>query len=114
MISLYQNSHTNGFLLLLFISAAVLADANSISDLPPYRTPLSDMVYDSNSEWRARPEDKNPWRGGEDEPVIKSRIKTEFFPKYNYDSEDNSDPNTLFQGGTQQEKPVTNIFKYTF
>lgn len=115
MISLYQNSHSNGFLLLFFISAAVFADANSITHLPPsYRTPLSDMVYDSNSEWRAAPEDKNPWRGGEDEPIIKPRIKTEFFPKYNYESEDNSNPNTLFQDGTQQEKPVTNFFKYTF
>lgn len=115
MISLYLNSHSNGFLLLLFISAAVFADANSISNLPPsYRTPLSDMVYDSNSEWRAAPEDKNPWRQSNDEVIIEPRIKAEFFPKYNYDYEDNSNPNTLFQDGTQQEKPVTNIFKFTF
>jgi hypothetical protein len=115
MISLNQNSRTNGLLLLLlFISAAIFADASNVSLPPSYRTPLSDMVYDSNSEWRAPPEDKNPWRGGQDELIIKPRFKTEFFPKYNYDSEENSNPNSLFQGGTQQEKPVTNIFKYTF
>jgi hypothetical protein len=67
MISLYQNSHTNGFLLLLFISAAVLADANRISDLPPYRTPLSDMTVTVNGA-RA-PKIKTPGEAAKTSPL---------------------------------------------
>ena len=77
----------HSFFLLFFISAVVIAQTNGITKLPEsYRTPLSDMVYDDQSEWRSEPEEENPWREGEEEPLIKPRLKLELFPKYNYDS----------------------------
>jgi len=104
----------NGFILLFFISATVYAAANGIASLPEsYRTPLSDMIYDNNNEWRAEPEEDNPWR--EDKEItIKPRIKTEFFPKYDYDTVDDPTTRSLFQNEYELERPRTNIFKYTF
>lgn len=104
----------NGFILLFFISATVYAAANGIASLPEsYRTPLSDMTYDNNNEWRAAPEEDNPWR--EDKEVtIRPRIKTEFFPQYDYDTVEDPTTRSLFQNEYELERPRTNIFKYSF
>ena len=104
----------NGFFLLFFVSAAVFAQAG-ITKLPEsYRTPLSDMVNDDQKEWRAEPEDENPWRENDEDLIIKPRIKAEFFPKYNYDSLQNPISNSLFQNENELERPVSNIFEYSF
>ena len=104
----------NRFIFLFFISVAVFAASNGITSLPEsYRTPLSDMTYENNNEWRAEPEEDNPWR--EDKEItIKPRIKTEFFPKYDYDTVDDPTTRSLFQNEYELERPRTNIFKYTF
>lgn len=105
----------NGFVILFFASAAVFAGANGITNLPEsYRTPLSDMVYDDNSEWRAAPDDDNPWREDDEDLIVKPRIKATLFPKYNYDSVENPNPGSSFQNENELDKPVSNIFKYTF
>ena len=118
MINTLKNNammHLNGFLLLFFASAIVIAGANGITNLPEsYRTPLADMVYDDNKEWRLEPDEKNPWREDEEELIIKPRIKAEFFPSYNYDSVENPEPGSLFQNANELDKPVPNILKYTF
>ena len=113
--------HFSRFLLLFFVSAAVFAQTNGIIQLPEtYRTPLSDMVYEDLKEWRAEPEDENPWREGEEDLKIKPRIKVELFPQYNYDSlyyrDSIDDPlsNVLFQNETEIERPVSNVFQYSF
>ena len=113
--------HFSRFLLLFFVSAAVIAQTNGIIQIPEtYRTPLSDMVYKDLKEWRAEPEDENPWREGEADPIIKPRIKVELVPQYNYDSlyyrDSIEDPlsNILFQNETEIERPVSNVFQYTF
>lgn len=110
----------NGFLLLFFVSAVVFAQAG-ITQLPEtYRTPLSDMVYQDMKEWRAEPEDEYPWREDEEDLLIKPRIKVELFPQYNYDSlyyrDSIEDPisNSLFQNENEIERPVSNIFQYSF
>ena len=104
----------NGFFLLFFVSAAVFAQAG-ITKLPEsYRTPLSDMVNDDQKEWRAEPEDENPWRENDEDLIIKPRIKAEFFPKYNYDSLQNPISNSLFQNENEIERPVSNILEYSF
>jgi hypothetical protein len=103
------------FPLLLFVSAISIAATNGVIQLPEtYRTPLSDMVYDNNKEWRAHPEEDNPWREGEEEPIIKPRLKTEFFPEVDYDTVDDPNTRSLFQNEDEIERPRTNIFKYTF
>ncbi|MFV2004898.1 MAG: hypothetical protein ACC650_06800 [Gammaproteobacteria bacterium] len=114
-------SQTNSFLLLFFVSAAVFAGANGIVQLPEsYRTPLSDMVYDDNDKWRDMPDDKNPWREDEKDQTLKPRIKVKLFPLYNYDSLYYRDstrdqiPTTLFNDETEIERPVSNLFEYSF
>ena len=105
----------HSFFLLFFISAVVIAQTNGITKLPEsYRTPLSDMVYDDQSEWRSEPEEENPWREGEEEPLIKPRLKLELFPKYNYDSLQNPVSDSLFQNENEIERPVSNILEYSF
>lgn len=102
------------FILLFFMSATVFAAVNGIVSLPEsYRTPLSDMTYDDNNEWRVEAEEDNPWREGQ-EVTIKPRIKTEFFPEYDYDTVDDPTTRSLFQNEYELDRPRTNIFKYTF
>ena len=105
---------SRNFILLFFMSATVFAAANGIVSLPEsYRTPLSDMTYDDNNEWRVEAEEDNPWREGQ-EVAIKPRIKTEFFPEYDYDTVDDPTTRSLFQNEYELDRPRTNIFKYTF
>lgn len=108
-------NHSRNFILLFFISATAFAAANGIISLPEtYRTPLSDMAYDDNNEWRAEAEEDNPWREGQEGVTIKPRIKTEFFPEYDYNTVDDPTTRSLFQNEYELERPRTNIFKYTF
>jgi len=114
-------SQTNSFLLLFFASAAVFASANGIIQLPEsYRTPLSDMVYDDNDTWRAEPDDENPWRENEEDQTLKPRIKVKLFPQYNYDSlyyQDStrdSIPGPPLNEETEIERPVSNVFEFSF
>ena len=107
--------HCKRFLLLFFVSTAVLAQTNGITQLPEsYRTPLSDMVYDDNDQWRTEPEEDNPWREGKKELEIKPRFKAQFFPEYDYDTMDDPTTRSLLQNEYELERPRTNIFKYTF
>ncbi|HEB82890.1 MAG TPA: hypothetical protein ENJ11_08505 [Gammaproteobacteria bacterium] len=105
-----------GYLLaLLLVSSLVIAQSNGLLKLPEvYRTPLSDMAVQNNPEWRGEDAEDNPWRAEEEELIIKPRIKAEFFPKYNYDSVQDPNPGSLFQNEYELDKPVSNIFKYTF
>ncbi len=102
-------------LLLFFISSAAFAAANGFIELPEsYRTPLSDMLYDDNPEWRTEEKEKNPWRDGKEELILKPRIKVELFPEYSPDSSGNPVSNSLFQNEYEVEKPASSFFKYTF
>ena len=124
---MFSHTHKNGFqavtpqrantlaLLLFFTSAAAYAAANGILQLPDtYRTPLSDLVQKQSKDWRAEPEQDNPWREDSEELIVKPRIKIELFPSYKPDSTGNPVSNSLFQNENEIEKPVSNIFEYTF
>jgi hypothetical protein len=103
-----------GFILLFIISTVLFADATGIVLPDSYRTPLSDMVPDSQTDWRAKPEEDNPWRQQEEELIIKPRLKTEFFPKPDYSKDDDPTSRSLLQNEFELERPRTNIFKYNF
>jgi hypothetical protein len=104
-----------GLALLLFASAVGFAQSNGYTELPEsYRTPLSDMIYEGHTDWRAAPEDDNPWRETEEEQTIKPRIKTEFFPEPDYSTQQDPSNRNLFQNEYELEKPRTNIFRYSF
>jgi hypothetical protein len=101
--------------LLFFISGFAIAQTNGILQLPDsYRTPLSDMAYDNNKQWRAASEEANPWRGGNKAVEIKPRIKAEFFPEYDYNTVDDPTTRSLLQNEFELERPRTNLFRYTF
>lgn len=103
-----------GFSLLLLVSAVVVAYSDIYTEVPDsYRTPLSEMIYEGHTEWRAAPEEDNPWREKE-ETIIKPRIKAEFFPDLDYSKPKQPENRSLFQNENELEKPRTNIFKYTF
>jgi hypothetical protein len=103
-----------GFYLLLLVSAVVVAQNDIYTEVPEsYRTPLSEMIYEGHTDWRAAPEEDNPWRENE-EASIKPRIKAEFFPTPDYSKPKQPEPGKLFQNEDELEKPRTNIFKYTF
>lgn len=105
----------NVFLLLFFVSAVVIAQTSGITKLPEsYRTPLSDMVYEDMKDWRSEPEEENPWREVEEEPLIRPRLRVDLFPRYNYDSLQNPVSDSLFQNQNEIERPVSNILEYSF
>lgn len=109
-----DNKRANSALLLFFVSMAVLA-ANDELVLPDtYRSPLSETVFEQQNTWRAAPEEENPWRENQEEPIIKPRLKAEFFPEYDYKTVDDPNMRSLFQNEDELERPRTNIFKYTF
>lgn len=114
-----QTFSANGLLPVLLLFSATLLYAQTQNNrgitLPDsYRTPLSDMVYENHTRWRAPAEAENPWRDNDEEPMIKSRIRVQLFPKYNYDSLENPNPGSLFQNENEIDKPVSNIFRYDF
>ncbi len=107
--------HFNVFIVLSFVSAMVFAQASGITELPEsYRTPLSDMVYEDTTEWRAEPEEEYAWRDSDEEPLIKPRLRVDLFPRYNYDSLQSPVSDSLFQNQNEIEKPVSNILEYKF
>lgn len=111
-------NHFTRFILFFLASAMVAAHADnmvySITDLPEsYRTPLSESLYNDN-QWRTKPEEDNPWRENKEEFEIKPRIKTELFPKYDYETIDNPNMRSLIQNEYELERPRTNIYRYTF
>jgi hypothetical protein len=107
-------NQVTGFSILLLVSAAVVAQNDIYTEVPEsYRTPLSEMIYEGHTDWRAAPEEDNPWRENE-EPTIKPRIKAEFFPDLDYSKPKEPENRSLFQNENELEKPRTNIFKYTF
>ena len=113
---LHSNSHyRGGLVLLLLVSGLVIAQSNGLLKLPDfYRTPLSEIAVEKNPQWRVEDKEEYPWREDEEELIIKPRIKAEFFPKYNYESVEDPNPGSLFQNEYELDKPVSNIFKYTF
>lgn len=117
----YQEVHESNmkrrhaFLLLLFFASAVVFAQAGISHLPEtYRTPLSDIIHEDHKDWRAIPEDKNPWRESEEDLLIKPRIKVQMFPQYTPDSSGNPVSKSLLQNEDEIEKPATNILEYTW
>lgn len=100
--------------LTIIASFSVWAATNGITLPDSYRTPLSDMVYDEHQAWREPAEEDNPWREQEEDVIINPRLKTEFFPEWDYNTVEDPASRSLFQNEFELERPRTNIFKYTF
>jgi hypothetical protein len=109
----------SGLLALMLFSMAVYAQSevsgNGISELPPvYRKPLSAIVSEENTEWRAIPQDENPWRQDRREVLLKTTNKARLFPDYDYSRTNDPSTGNLFQNSDELERPPPNLFKYSF
>ncbi|PCI04792.1 MAG: hypothetical protein COB77_07560 [Gammaproteobacteria bacterium] len=114
-INTNRRGHVSRFIFLALLSAATFAQTNGISTLPDqYRTPLSDLVFDDNKQWRVTTTQDNPWRAKEKNVVLTPRFKATLFPEYDYHSVDDPTTRSLFQNENELERPRTNIFQYTF
>jgi len=101
--------------LLLLLSAAAIAGSDGLLELPEhYRTPLSDVVYEEHTTWRATPEDDNGWRRGDEEMIQQGRLRREVLPQWDY--EERSDPTlgNIFMNENELARPKTNVFRLNF
>ena len=54
----------------MLLSAAAIAGSDGLLELPEfYRTPLSEVIYEEHTTWRATPKEDNGWRRKDDEGI---------------------------------------------
>jgi len=100
---------------LVMLSAVASAGSDGTIDLPEfYRTPLSDIVYEEQTTWRATPEDDNGWRKQDDELIQQGRLRKEILPEFDY--QDRGDPTlgSTFMNERELARPKTNLFRMKF
>ena len=100
---------------LALVSAAVSAGSDGMIDLPEfYRTPLSEVIYQEQTTWRATPEDDNGWRKQDDGRIQQGRMRKEVLPEFDY--QDRGDPTlgSTFMNERELARPKTNVFRLKF
>ena len=101
--------------LLLLLSAAAIAGSDGLLELPEhYRTPLSDVVYEEHTTWRATPEDDNGWRRGDDEMIQQGRLRREVLPQWDYEQRGDPTLGSTFMNERELARPKTNLFRLNF
>ena len=113
-IPVSSRSHA-GLLSLMLLSAAAMAGSDGLLELPQYyRSPLSDVIYEEHTTWRATPEDDNGWRKQEDDLIQQGRLRKELLPQWDY--EDRGDPTlgNIFMNENELARPKTNVFRLNF
>ena len=87
----YSNPGHYWLAILSLFSAAAIAGSDGLLELPEhYRIPLSEVVYEEHSTWRAAPEDDNGWRRGDGDLIHQGQRRREVLPRWDY--EDRRDP----------------------
>jgi hypothetical protein len=100
---------------LMLLSAAAIAGSQGRLELPEYyRTPLSDVIYDEHTTWRATPEDDNGWRRGDDDLIQQGRLRREVLPDYDYDQRSDPTLGNTFMNENELARPKTNVFRLNF
>jgi hypothetical protein len=98
----------------LLLSAVAIADNDGLILPNSYRTPLSDLVYEHQPNWRAQPSDENGWRKDKTEPEPDGRFKMQLLPQYDYSTREDPALRNRFMNEDELARPKTNIFKYNF
>ena len=116
MNSAHVNSQTHVWLFsLLLLSAAAIAGSDGLLELPEYyRVPLSDVVYEDHTTWRASPEDDNGWRRGDDDLIHQGQRRKEVLPRWDYNEQRDPTLDNIFMNEGELAKPKTNVFRYNF
>ncbi|MGB5279376.1 MAG: hypothetical protein WBP02_19755 [Gammaproteobacteria bacterium] len=100
---------------LTLLSAAVIAGSDGLIDLPEhYRTPLSEVIYEEQSTWRAQPEDDNGWRTSDDELIHQGRLRKEILPDFDYEQRNDPTLRNTFMNENELARPKTNLFRLNF
>jgi hypothetical protein len=98
----------------LLLSAVAIADNGGLILPNSYRTPLSDLVYEQQSSWRATPKDDFAWRKNKAELESDGRLKMQLLPPYDYSERDDPATRNRFMNEDELARPKTNIFRYNF
>jgi hypothetical protein len=98
----------------LLLSAVAIADNGGLILPNSYRTPLSDLVFEQQSSWRAAPKDDYAWRKGKAEEETSGRSRMQFLPQYDYSKREDPAMRNQFMNEDELARPKTNIFKYNF
>lgn len=112
-----QLNNQPGFWLfsLLLLSAAAIAGSSGMLELPEhYRMPLSDVVYEEHTTWRATPEDDNGWRRGDDDLIHQGQRRREVLPRWDYDAQRDRTLDNIFMNEGELARPKTNVFRLKF
>jgi len=100
---------------LLLLSAAAIAGSDGLLELPEhYRMPLSEVVYEEHTTWRATPEDDNGWRKDDGDLIHQGQRRKEVLPRWDYDEQRDRTLDNIFMNEGELAKPKTNVFKYNF
>jgi len=104
-----------GWPFLLLISAAVIAGSDGSLELPEfYRTPLSEVIYQEQTSWRATPEDDNGWRKDDQDLIHQGRIRREVLPEFDYEQRIDPTLRNRFMNENELARPKTNLFRLQF
>lgn len=99
---------------LLLLSAAAIAGSSGLLELPEYyRMPLSDIIYEEHTTWRAMPEDDNGWRKG-DGHIHQGQRRKEVLPRWDYDERRDPTLDNIFMNEGELAKPKTNVLRLNF
>ena len=100
---------------LMLLSAAAIAGSDGLLELPEhYRMPLSDVIYEEHTTWRATPEDDNGWRRGDGDLIHQGQRRKEVLPRWDYDEQRDRTLDNIFMNEGELARPKTNVFKYNF
>ena len=100
---------------LLLLSAAAIAGSSGLLELPEYyRAPLSEVVYEEHTTWRAMPEDDNGWRKGDGDLIHQGQRRREVLPRWDYDKRSDPTLDNIFMNEGELAKPKTNVFRLNF
>ena len=100
---------------LLLLSAAAIAGSDGLLELPEhYRMPLSDIVYEEHTTWRATPEDDNGWRRGDGDLIHQGQLRKEVLPRWDYNEQRDRTLHNIFMNEGELARPKTNVFRYNF
>jgi hypothetical protein len=110
------NNQSNFWLFsLLLLSAAAIAGSSGLLELPEhYRMPLSDVVYEEHTTWRATPEDDNGWRRGDGDLIHQGQRRREVLPRWDYDEQRDRTLDNIFMNEGELARPKTNVFRLKF
>lgn len=111
----YSNPGHYWLAVLLLFSAAAIAGSDGLLELPEhYRTPLSEVVYEEHTTWRATPQDDNGWRRGDEDLIQQGQRRREVLPRWDYEERKDPTLGNIFMNERELAKPKTNVLRLNF